>query len=44
MNDHQLLCFLTVLLTLRDDPRPEILTLRQVFTEVYGERIKALLP
>ena len=34
----------TVLLTLRDDPRPEILTLRQVFTEVYGERIKALLP
>lgn len=34
----------TVLLTLREDPRPEILTLRQVFTEVYGERIKALLP
>ena len=34
----------TVLMTLRDDPRPEILTLRQVFTEVYGERIKALLP
>ena len=34
----------TVLLTLRDDPRPEVLTLRQVFTEVYGERIKALLP
>ena len=34
----------TVLLTLREDPRPEILTLRQVLTEVYGERIKALLP
>lgn len=34
----------TVLLTLRDDPCPEILTPRQVFTEVYGERIKALLP
>ena len=34
----------TVLLTLRDDPRPEIATLRRVFTEVYGERIKALIP
>ena len=34
----------TVLLTLRDDPRPEISTLRRVFTEFYGERIKALLP
>ena len=33
-----------VLLTLRDDPRPEIATLRRVFTEVYGERIKALIP
>lgn len=31
----------TVLLTLRDDPRPEIATLRRVFTEVYGERTKA---
>ena len=34
----------TVLLTLREDPRPEIATLRRVFTEVYGERIKALIP
>ena len=30
----------TVLMTLRDDPRPEIATLRRVFTEVYGERLK----
>lgn len=35
----------TRLLTLRDDPRPEICTLRKVFAEVYAERetlIKAL--
>lgn len=30
----------TVLMTLRDDPWPEIATLRRVFTEVYGERLK----
>ena len=28
----------TRLLTLRDDPRPEICTLRKVFAEVYAER------
>ena len=30
----------TFLLTLRDDPRPEIARLREVFTEVYASREK----
>jgi hypothetical protein len=30
------------LLTLRDDPRPEICTLRKVFAEVYAEREKLI--
>ena len=32
----------TCLLTLRDDPRPEICTLRKVFAEVYAEREKLM--
>ena len=32
----------TRLLTLRDDPRPEICTLRKVFAEVYAEREKLI--
>lgn len=32
----------TRLLTLRDDPRPEICTLRRVFAEVYAEREKLI--
>ena len=32
----------TCLLTLRDDPRPEICTLRRVFAEVYTEREKLI--
>ena len=32
----------TRLLTLRDDPRPEICTLRKVFAEVYTEREKLI--
>ena len=32
----------TRLLTLRDDPRPEICTLRRVFAEVYAERKKLI--
>ena len=32
----------TCLLTLRDDPRPEICTLRKVFAEVYAEREKLI--
>ena len=30
------------LLTLRDDPRPEICALRKVFAEVYAEREKLI--
>lgn len=32
----------TCLLTLRDDPRPEIEQLREVFTAVYASRAKLL--
>ena len=32
----------TCLLTLRDDPRPEIQRLREVFTAVYASRAKLL--
>ena len=32
----------TVLLTLRDDPRPEIAQLREVFADVYANRTKLL--